>query len=344
MFKKKHGLIILLLALAMVVSACGGGGGANQSGTEAPSEGEQPANEETSSGEKVDLLMGTGSQGGTYFPLGQEMANVWNRNIENVNVTSTESGASVENLAKIGNGEFDLGMSVHIPALNAYNGTGDFEGRKIENFAFVGFIYPEVLQIITRESTGINSIADLKGKRVAIGPPGSGTQTIAKTVLAAYGITDADYTAYQEGFGDAKAKLQDGTIDASFGILGLPNAEIDELQVAVKDVKFLEITGDELAKIQEESGYQPFTIPAGSYEWLDHDVSTVSAYAILVANTDTVSDDVAYELAKVMFEKSDENTHPQARHMTPENALLGSEGLPIHPGAERYFKEAGIMN
>jgi len=340
MHKKKYGLLALLLALAMIVSACGG---ASQTGTQQPQT-NQSTGEQQASGEKVDLLMGTGSQGGTYYPLGQEMANVWNRNIENVNVTATESGASVENLAKIGNDEFDLGMSVHIPALSAYNGTGDFEGRKIENFAFVGFIYPEVLQIITREGTGINTIADLKGKRVAIGPPGSGTQSIAKAVLAAYGITDADYTAYQEGFGDAKAKLQDGTIDASFGILGLPNAEIDELQVAVKDVKFLEITGEELKKIQEESGYQPFTIPAGSYEWLDKDVSTVSAYAILVANTNTVSDDIAYELAKVMYEKASENTHPQARHMTPENALLGSEGLPIHPGAERYFKEAGIMN
>ncbi len=346
MFNRKYLLLVLLLSLAMVIAACGTG--ASPTGTSSPAgenEQEPPDNENggKTAGETVDLLMGTGSQGGTYFPLGQEMANVWNRNIEHVNVTSTESGASVENLAKIGNGEFDLGMSVHIPALDAYNGTGDFEGRKITNFAFVGFIYPEVLQVITREGTGIDSIADLKGKRVAIGPPGSGTQSIAKVVLEAYGIKDGDYTAYQEGFGDAKSKLQDGTIDASFGILGLPNAEIDELQVAVKDVKFLEISGNELKNIQEQSGYAPFVIPAGSYEWLEQDVATVSAYAILVANTDTVDEDLAYELAKVMIEKSSENTHPQAKHMTKENALLGSEGLPIHPGAEKYYREIGIM-
>src|SRR5690606_37574047 len=175
---------------------------------------------------------------------------------------------------------------VNLPAYDALAGTGEFEGRKVENFAFLAHIYPEVMQIITRESTGINSIEDLKGKRIAIGPPGSGTQAAAKLILEAYGIKDGDYQAYQEGFGDAKSKLQDGTIDASFGILGLPDAGIDELQASVKDVKFLSLSEEALKYIEEKSGYTAYTISAGSYEWLDADIQTVSAYAILVANTD----------------------------------------------------------
>jgi uncharacterized protein len=335
---KKRTVLLTLLCMMMLIiaTACGGGGNEATNGNEEGTAGNK-------SGSTVDLLMGTGSQGGTYYPLGAEMANVWNKNIENVNVTSTESGASVENLAKIANGEFDLGMTVNLPAYDAYEGKGDFEGRKVENFAFIGHIYPEVLQIVTRESLGINSIADLKGKRVAIGPPGSGTQTAAKIVLAAFGIKDGDYEAYQEGFGDAKAKLQDGTIDASFGLLGLPDAGIDELQASVKDVKFLEVTGEQLSYVEENSGYTPYTIKAGSYEWLDKDVNTVSAFAILVANTDTVDEDLAYQLTKVMIEKANENTHQQAKHMTKENALNGRGDLPIHPGAEKYYKEIGIL-
>ncbi|MEH7225784.1 TAXI family TRAP transporter solute-binding subunit [Bacillus sp. JJ1566] len=333
---KKYSFLTLLLALVLVIAACSSD---NTNGDDKDDGGGDSGKKET-----VDLLMGTGSQGGTYFPLGAEMANVWNKNIESVNVTSTESGASVENLAKISNGDFDLGMTVNLPAYNALNGTGDFEGKKVENFAFIGHIYPEVLQIITRESTGVETIADLKGKRIAIGPPGSGTQTATKAVLAAYGINDGDYDAYQEGFGDAKSKLQDGTIDASFGLLGLPDAGIDELQASVGDVKFLEVTGDELNVVEENSGYSGYTIKAGSYEWLKEDANVVSAYAILVANTDTVDDELAYQLAKVMLEKASENTHAQSAHMTKENALSGLGELPIHPGAEKYYKEIGILD
>lgn len=334
MFKKKYVFMSMLLILVLaIMTACGGGddnAADDKEGT--PSDG----------GGTTDLLMGTGSQGGTYFPLGAEMANVWNNNIDNVNVTSTESGASVENLAKISNGEFDLGMTVNLPAYDALAGEGDFEGRKVENFAFIGHIYPEVLQIVTRESTGINSIEDLRGKRVAIGPPGSGTQAATKMVLEAYGLKDGDYEAYQEGFGDAKSKLQDGTIDASFGLLGLPDAGIDELQASVRDVKFLAVSDEAMKFIEENSGYSAFTIPAGSYEWQEEDIPAASAFAVLVANTDTVNDDLAYQLTKVMLENADQNTHPQAKHMTEENALNGLGNLPLHPGAEKYYQEIGL--
>lgn len=329
MNKRKFSFLSLFLVFFLALAAgCSDGGKSGKS---------------TSGSGKVDLLMGTGSQGGTYYPLGNEMANVWNKNIKNVNVTATESGASVENLAKISTGKFDLGMTVNLPAYDALEGKGEFKGRKIDNFAFIGHIYPEVLQIVTRESTGVKSIADLKGKRIAIGPPGSGTQAAAKAILKAYGIEDGDYIVYQEGFGDAKAKLQDGTIDASFGLLGLPDSGINELQATTGDVKLLEISGKELEEIAEKTGYTPYTIEAGSYEWLNHNVSTVSAFAVLVANTDTVDEELAYQLAKIMIEKSDQNTHAQARHMTKENALNGLGNLPLHPGAEKYYKEVGIL-
>lgn len=342
---RRFSLLSLLLIFTLVfAAACGGGNNDASDGNEQPNNsGNNNANNTNEpSGDVIDLLMGTGSQGGTYFPLGAEMANVWNKNIDSINVTSTESGASVENIAKISQGGFDLGMTVNLPAYDALEGVGDFDGKKVENFAYIGHIYPEVLQVVTRESLDINSIEDLKGKRVAIGPPGSGTQAATKLVLEAYGISDGDYDAYQEGFGDAKSKIQDGTIDASFGLLGLPDAGIDELQAAVKDVKFLPVDADKLQYIEENSGYSGFTIPSGSYEWQTEEIDAVSAFAVLVANTDTVDDDIAYQLAKVMLENADENTHPQAKHMTKDNALNGLGSIPMHPGAQKYYEEIGL--
>lgn len=121
-----------------------------------------PVAEVSATETKSELILGTGSQGGTYYPLGGEMATIWNNNIDGINVTNTETGASIENLAGIRDGNFDLGMTVHVPALAAINGEGDFEGNAVPNAAFIGHIYPEVVQIITREATGIESLDDVK--------------------------------------------------------------------------------------------------------------------------------------------------------------------------------------
>ncbi len=294
---------------------------------------------------KTDVQLGTGTTGGTYFPLGQEMANVWNDTVKakGFNVSAVSTDSSIANLAGIGRGELQLGMAVHVQANEALKGEGDFGGVKIKNFGFMGHIYPEVMQIVTLGSTGVDTIADLKGKKVAIGPAGSGTQVAAKLILEAYGLKDGDYVAYHEGFGDAKGKLQDGNIDASFALLGLPAASIEELQAITKDVKFLEIDGPALKSIEKNSPYKTFEIPADVHEWLKKPVSTISAFAILVGSTSQISEELGYEMTKALFENSRKITHTQAKYITKENALKGSEGLPIHPGSEKYFKEVGII-
>jgi len=181
-----------------------------------------------------------------------------------------------------------------------------------------------------------------EGAKIAIGPPGSGTHTVSKVILPAHGLEDDDYQEFQEGFGDAADGVQDGNIDISIGVLGLPAGSIESLQASSGDVVMLEIEEDALAEIEEISGYQSYTIPADSYDFLESDVQTVAAYAILMGNTDTIDEELGYELAKLMVENADEITHAQAAQMTLENALNGAEGLPIHPGAKRYYEEQGI--
>ncbi|WP_096198956.1 TAXI family TRAP transporter solute-binding subunit [Bacillus sp. FJAT-45350] len=340
--KKKLSLwFVSIFAAGSVLAACGGGA------DETPDTG---AGEDTDTPEiaedfRTDLQLGTGSTGGTYYPLGQEMANIMNEHVEfeGFNVSAVSSGASVDNLAQISRGEMQLGMSVHLPALDAYNGEGEFDGLPVENFGFIGHIYPEVMQVLTTEGTGITSISELEGKRVAIGPPGSGTQAAAKLILAAYGIEDGDYQAFEEGFGDAAGRLQDGNLDASFGLLGLPAGSVTELALQ-RDVVILPVDGEALAYVEENSGYAHLEIPADAYEFLDAPVSTITAYAILVGSTSQISEDLGYEITKGLYENAAQVTHAQGAHMTMDNVLNGSEGLPFHPGAERYFKEIGLID
>ncbi|ADC48540.1 TRAP type protein, immunogenic protein [Alkalihalophilus pseudofirmus OF4] len=328
MKKKFAFLSAALLSVGMLLGACGGSDNAG---------GDEDF--------KTDLQMGTGSTGGTYYPLGQEMANVMNDNVdfEDFNVSAVASGASVENLGGIYQGTMQLGMTVHIPALEALNGEADFEGAAVENFGFMGHIYPEVMQVVTTENTGITSIADLEGKRVAIGPAGSGTQAAAKLILSAYGLEDGDYQAFEEGFGDAAARLQDGQLDASFGLLGLPASNIEELAFQ-RDVVLLPVEGEALQTILDNSDYGHLEIPADTYEFLDGPVDAITAYAILVGSTNQISEDLGYEIVKGLYENVDSISHPQGVHLDPENILNGSDGLPFHPGAEKYFKEQGIIN
>lgn len=179
-------------------------------------------------------------------------------------------------------------------------------------------------------------------KNIAIGPAASETNNISRLILEAYGLGESDYKAFQEGFGDAADGVQDGNIDISIGILGLPAASIESLQASTGDVKLLGLSDKAIEHIEKNSEYKRLIIPKGTYDFQTEDVNTVTAYAILMANVDTIDEELGYELAKSMIENASENTHAQAKQMTLENALRGAEGLPIHPGAKRYYEEQGL--
>ncbi len=323
---------ILILAISMVLSACGDSGESSGGG------------ESGSEGSVTNLTMGTGSVGGVYYPLGGEMANLFvdNIDVEGFDVSSVESGASVENIAKIQAGDYQLGIAQNTTMINAVNETGEFEGKTTDKVGVIGSLYPEALQVVTLDSTGINSIEELKGKKVAIGPPGGATREAAELVLSAYGIEEGDYQAYEEGFGDAKGKLQNGTIDASFAVVGVPSSTTDELANATNEVKFLDIEGDALQEVLDNSQYEAYTVEPGTYEWQEDPVETVTAMALLLGSTEQVSEDLAYQITKTLYEKSGDMTIKQASLITPENAMIGVGDLPLHPGTKKYFEEAGI--
>lgn len=181
-----------------------------------------------------------------------------------------------------------------------------------------------------------------KKAKIAIGPPASETNSIAKVILEKADIGEGDYQAYQEAFSDAADLVQDGNIDMTFGVLGLPAANVESLQASTGDVVMLGMSDDLIEKMEESTGYERYVISEDSYEFLESDIDTIAAFALMMGNTDTIDEQLGYDLAKMMVEKAEEVTHAQGEELTLENALNGSEGLPIHPGAKKYYEEQGL--
>ncbi len=323
----------IMSAAALVLSACGGGaggGGGNGGG--------EPAEDFTQ-----DLTFATGGTAGVYYPLGNEYSRIFQNEVEGLTVNAVETDGSVDNLGRIAKGEAQLAFTQNNTAHDAVSGSGEFEelGQPLENIGWIGQLYPEAAQVITLEDSGFESIEDLKGKKIAVGAPGSGTAAVAKLILDAYGFEDGDYEPFEESFADARSKLQDGNIDASIEILGVPAASLSEL-AANADVKLLPLDKDKADQIAGESQYESYVIPGGSYDFAPEDVQTVTVFATIVASTNQVSEEDAYGITKAIYEKAGDISLAQGKLIKTEDALLGRGDVELHPGAKKYFDEQGI--
>ncbi|WP_417614471.1 TAXI family TRAP transporter solute-binding subunit [Oceanisphaera sp.] len=177
---------------------------------------------------------------------------------------------------------------------------------------------------------------------IALGPDSSTTQQVAHLILNEYGIKDTDYHAHSMRFEDALEGIETGSIDISMAFLGLPTSSIASLQAATGDVTLLSLSDDVITRIENNSDYHRFTISKDSYNFLTKDVHTLAAYAVLMANTHTINNEMGYQLAKIMYEKTGQLPHAQSRFMTLNNALNGGQNLQIHPGAKRFYEEQGL--
>lgn len=331
--------LALILALVLILSVGLVGCGQKEEVKKEETKTEAPAD-----GGKMELSFATGGTSGTYYPLGGAIANVWNEKIDGVNVTIQPAGASVENINRVASGEVDLVLAMNNIADNAFNGEGkSFGGKAIKNFKAIGVVYPEVIHCITLKDSGINSIADLKGKAVNPGPPGSGTFATAMPILESYGITPKDFTPKPGSFSDAVAGLKDGNIDAAFAVVSFPSSAVLEI-ATTNPVKILEIKGDEFKKLQEKVPFAaPFTVAGGEYNGQDTDAMTVTLQAVLYVKEDA-SEDLVYNLTKQMYENTEEiaKGHARGKQISIDNAIAGVT-TPIHPGAMKYYKEVGIQ-
>ena len=285
-------------------------------------------------------LMGTGSATGNYYNFGNAMCTVINQ-ITGANLTVNATGGSTENARLLGSGENEFALIQSDVFSYAHQGIELFEGNPVTNFQAITSCYPEMVQIIVRKDSGIASVADMAGKRIAVGAVGSGYEVAARQILAVY---DMSYDDINETFCDqatAKNGVQDGTFDAMFMCSGYPNGNVTELSLTGK-IEVLTIDQEHLDMLIEKYPfYSVFTTETDEYN-LGHEITSVAVMSMMVC-LDTFSEDEIYDLTKTIYENLSEiqEINAKAKYMSIEGAL---SGIPsdLHPGAARYYTEQGI--
>ncbi|MEM2007248.1 MAG: TAXI family TRAP transporter solute-binding subunit [Sulfolobales archaeon] len=289
------------------------------------------------------LNIWTGGTGGVYYPLGVKLSEMLNKYAGNVISSSVStSGASVANMRALGAGDAQLVFVQNDIAYYAYKGIYMFEGGKVELARGVAVLYPEVIQIVVRADSGIKSIYDLAGKRVAIGAVGSGTAVEAELILKAAGLWDK-IAVQNLDFAAAADSLKLGLVDAAFVVAGIPTSAVLSLAATVP-VNLVEVPDEVLNKLVEQ-GYRFFTkytVPSGTYTGMTSDTRTLAVMAMLAVRADVPSD-VVYYVLKVMFEHIDElrEAHARAKDIDLKKALEGMP-IPLHPGAIKFYEEKGV--
>lgn len=290
------------------------------------------------------ISLATGGVSGVYFPLGGALAETWSTEIEGLTVTAEATGASVVNVRLVHGGESEMAMVQNDIANYAVNSEEMFDGQDpLDGNLGMAMLYPEVIQIVTLADTGISSVADLSGRSVAVGAPGSGTEANARQILEAHDITYADITEQFLPFGEAVDALRDGRIEAAFLTAGIPTAAVIDLG-ATHDVAIVPIEEERGEEITETwPFYSTITIEGGTYTGIEDDIATVAVQAMLVVSADTDAD-LVERMLEVMFD--DEtlerlcNTHVRGCDISLDTA---QDAMPIalHPGADAFYNGDG---
>lgn len=284
----------------------------------------------------------TGGTSGVYYPIGVGLSQIYGQ-IDGARTSVQATKASVENLNLLQAGRGELAFSLGDSVEDAWNGVEEVGFKApLKKLRAIAGTYPNYIQIVASKESGIKTLADLKGKRISVGAPRSGTELNARAIFAAAGLSYDDmgrveYLPYAESVELIKNRQLDATLQSS----GLGMAAIRDL-AATLPLNFVEVPAEVVAKIGRPS-YQPGVIPAGTYEGQDSDVPTVAITNILVTH-EGVSDELAYQMTKLMFDNLPRlaNAHAAAKDITLETATRNLP-IPLHPGAERFYKEVGVL-
>ncbi len=292
--------------------------------------------------------IGTGGTAGTYYPVGGLIANVisgTNGGVPGLVATAVASNGSVANINAINGGSSESGFSQSDVAYWAHTGTGLFEGKgKVEDLRVIATLYPETVHLVARKDANIKSVADLKGKRVSLDEPGSGTLVDARIVLGAFGLTEKDVKAEYLKPGPAGDRLRDGALDAYFFVGGYPTGAISELATS-SGISLVPITGPEVEKLLGQ--YQFFskdTVPANTYKDVP-ETATISVNAQWLTSAKQ-PEDLVYNIVKALYSEKSRAAldagHAKGKLITLQTATNGL-GIPLHPGAEKFYKEQGVL-
>ncbi|MBG9456861.1 immunogenic protein [Lysinibacillus sphaericus] len=329
MKKKQFRLLMLLSAFALLIlAACGSDSGAGSKDSD--------KDDSTASAKPKFLNLLTGGTQGTYYALGGTFADLISKETD-IKTTAEVSQASAANMTALQDGKGEIAFVQSDIAFYATEGTKMFDGKKIDTIAALGALYPETVQLVTTEASGIKSYADLKGKKVSVGAPGSGTYANAEQLLEIHGLTMDDIKAQNLDFGESADGLQSGQIDAAFITAGTPTGAVEALNATTK----INIIGMDAGKADELIAKYPYyakdTVKAGTYG-IAKDTETVSVLAMLAVKKD-LPEDVVYSMTKAIYDNKDKISHPKGQFIKAETGLQGIN-IDVHPGAQKYFDES----
>ncbi len=305
--------------------------------------------------------IGTGGAGGTYFPIGGTIANGISAppgsracdkggqcGVPGLIAIAQSTTASVFNNAAVQNGELEAGLAAADVTRSMYLGEGKFEGKAHPKLRLVANLYPEDLHLVLPSGSTISSLGDLADKRVGIAQAGSGTQVAVLQMLEEWGVTRDNMEEAELNNSQSAERLADGQLDAYFYAAGWPVAAMVQL-ASTKGMSLHSFSEEDLQKINGIiPAYIPSKIPAGVYEGIDSDVLTPAVSAMLVVSSD-LSEELVYGITKALWNDNTrkllDNGHAKGKQITPDTALDGVEalGVPLHDGAAKFYKEAGLL-
>jgi len=294
---------------------------------------------------KLNISIATGGTGGVYYPLGGGIAAALSKYVPGIEATAEVTGGSVDNLKLIGSGKPYIALTMVDATLDAYRGEGKFAGNKIPVRTLM-ILYPNRMHVVSVEGRGVNKAADLKGKHVSTGSPGSATEVMAFRVIEAAGLDkDKDMKRERLGVAESVNAMKDGKIDAFFWVGGLPTAAVTDL-ANTPGTKIRMVDHAELVPAMNKKYgnlYVEDAIPKATYRGMDADNKQATVMNILIANA-SMDDKTAYNIVKTIFDKRQDliNVHKEAANFKLENQKAAASPIPFHPGAVKYFAEQGI--
>ena len=289
----------------------------------------------------VNIL--TGGQSGVYYPMGVALSQIYAKSIPNVRATAQVTKASAENLNLLQAGRGELALALADSVSDAWKGEAEAGfPKKLDKLRGLSGTYSNYIQIVANADSGIKTLADLKGKRISVGAAKSGTELNARAIFKAAGLTYADLAKVEYlPFGESVELIKNRQLDATLQSAGLGVASIRDLSTSVKIV-VVPVPADVVAKVGD-AAYQVAVIPANTYTGQTTDIATAAIPNFLITHAG-VSDDLAYQMTKSMYENLDTlyAAHNSAKAIKRENAIKGMP-VPLHPGAQRYYKEVGLI-
>ena len=332
-------VLSLILALAMVFALVACGEKQPASDGDASGDGDKPARG------NVIMTFGTADTGGSMYPAGAAVSQVWTNNVQGVKCNTQTSTGSFQNCQDVSTGEVDVAVATSDVVLNAYNGTGKFADiGKLDNLRVIGAVYTSVLSGVALKSSGLTYIHDLLGKRVAVGPAASATENATLAAFGVMGIDSSNTSLENLGLGDGADSVGDGILDAAFGFAGLPIGGQLNL-AATKEIQVLDMTQEEIDKVLAgNAAYIQTTIPAGTYTGQTETANTFGVKCLIIVTAD-MDADLVYDLCKAMNEHTEEMAAGNAllKDMTDPSFLCTQMPIPLHDGAQKYYSEQGLI-